>query len=58
MADSIKVFAPASVGNSCVGFDILGFAVEQPGDELLLRKKEKPGIIIKSISYHEGLVYF
>ena len=54
MADSIKVFAPASVGNSCVGFDILGFAVEQPGDELLLRKKEKPGIIIKSISGDNG----
>ncbi|MDA0193911.1 MAG: homoserine kinase [Bacteroidetes bacterium] len=54
MADSIKVFAPASVGNSCVGFDVLGFAVEKPGDELLLRKTEKPGVVIKSIAGDNG----
>ena len=54
MADSVKVFAPASVGNSCVGFDVLGFAVEKPGDELLLRKSKKPGITIKSISGDHG----
>jgi len=54
MADSIKVFAPASVGNSCVGFDVLGFAVDEPGDELVLYKSNKPGIRIRSISGDRG----
>lgn len=29
---SIKVFAPASVSNVGSGYDIMGFAIEQPGD--------------------------
>jgi homoserine kinase len=36
MAESIKVFAPATVANVTCGFDILGFAVDQPGDEVTL----------------------
>jgi len=38
MPDSIKVFAPATVANVTCGFDILGFAVDQPGDEITLKK--------------------
>lgn len=39
---SIKAFAPATVANVCCGFDILGFAVDHPGDEvrITLRKDE------------------
>ncbi|MHC4149743.1 MAG: homoserine kinase, partial [Planctomycetota bacterium] len=33
MKNSIKVFASASVGNVACGFDVFGFAVEEPGDE-------------------------
>ena len=33
---SIKVFAPATVSNVCCGFDVLGFAMEDPGDEVKL----------------------
>lgn len=33
---SIKVFAPATVSNVCCGFDVLGFAMEGPGDEVKL----------------------
>ncbi len=54
MADSIKVFAPASVGNACVGFDVLGFAVEKPGDEIQLTKSDTQGITIKAITGDEG----
>jgi len=33
----IKVFAPASVANVACGFDILGFALEKPGDQIIGR---------------------
>ncbi len=36
--DSIKVFAPATVANVACGFDIFGFAVSNPGDEIQLTK--------------------
>ena len=32
----ISVFAPASIGNVGPGFDVLGLAVEGPGDEVRL----------------------
>lgn len=32
----IKAFAPATVANVCCGFDVLGFAVDFPGDEVIL----------------------
>ncbi|RME99877.1 MAG: homoserine kinase [Bacteroidetes bacterium] len=33
----VRVFAPATVANVAVGFDILGFALEQPGDQIVVR---------------------
>lgn len=51
---SIKVFAPATVANVVCGFDILGFAVNEPGDELLMELSEKPGVTIESITGDEG----
>jgi homoserine kinase len=45
----IKVFAPASVANVAVGFDILGFALEKPGDEIIIREGTKPGLVITEI---------
>ncbi|MEM1217082.1 MAG: homoserine kinase, partial [Bacteroidota bacterium] len=35
--DEIRVFAPATVANVAVGFDILGFAIHGPGDEIVVR---------------------
>jgi len=52
----IKVFAPASVTNVGCGFDILGFAVEWPGDELILRLKKEPGIFIRKIYNDDGRI--
>ncbi|MGI4749218.1 MAG: homoserine kinase [Janthinobacterium lividum] len=54
MKDSIKVFAPATVANVVCGFDVLGFAVNAPGDEVVMRKVEKPGISIKKITGDDG----
>ncbi|MDN5214793.1 homoserine kinase [Fulvivirgaceae bacterium BMA12] len=52
--DSIKVFAPATVANVTCGFDILGFAVENPGDEIILKTCKKPGVVIREIKGDEG----
>ncbi|MBK9339065.1 MAG: homoserine kinase [Lewinellaceae bacterium] len=50
----IKVFAPASIGNIGVGFDILGMAIERPGDEVIARKSDTPGLRITKITGHNG----
>lgn len=52
--NSIKVFAPATVANVACGFDIFGFAVGSPGDEIVLRKKDTPGVEITHIEGDEG----
>jgi homoserine kinase len=46
MEKEIKLFAPATVANVAAGFDILGFALEKPGDEILIKKTSAPGIRI------------
>ncbi|MCC6463243.1 MAG: homoserine kinase [Saprospiraceae bacterium] len=50
----IKVFAPASIGNIGVGFDIMGLALERPGDEVIARKSNTPGLRITKITGHSG----
>lgn len=54
MRDQIRVFAPATVANVACGFDVLGFAVEAPGDEVILRKKIEPGVSICKITGDQG----
>jgi len=54
MRESIKVFAPATVANVSCGFDVLGFAVDNPGDEVILSLKATPGIKISKITGDEG----
>jgi len=52
----LKVFAPASVANMAVGYDILGFAINGPGDEIIVREGKKPGLeIIKIIGTKKKL---
>jgi len=46
----IRVFAPASVANVGVGFDILGFALEAPGDEIVARFGNCRGVRIREIT--------
>ena len=54
MNAGIKVFAPATVANMACGFDILGFALEKPGDEVIARFSETPGLRITSITGTKG----
>ncbi|MBI9072309.1 MAG: homoserine kinase [Melioribacteraceae bacterium] len=50
----IKVFAPATISNIACGFDIMGFAIDYPGDELVLRVVEKKGVKITKITGDAG----
>lgn len=54
MKKSIKVFAPATVANVVCGFDVLGFAVDKPGDEVVMHLANKPGITISKITGDNG----
>ncbi len=52
MEKSIKVFAPATVANVACGFDILGLALQYPGDEVEVRMRNSPGLkIINNSGY-------
>jgi len=46
---AVRVFAPATVANVAVGYDILGFAIEEPGDEIIARWGTEPGLKITKI---------
>ncbi len=54
MKRSVNVFAPATVANVVCGYDVLGFAVNAPGDEVIMRFRDEPGVIITKISGDEG----
>lgn len=56
MTKSIKAFAPATVANVACGFDVLGFAVESPGDEVVITLTDKPGIRFTKITGDGGLL--
>ncbi|MFD2588662.1 homoserine kinase [Croceitalea marina] len=51
--NEIKVFCPATIANVSCGFDVLGLALETVGDEMLIRKVDKPGIHITKVDGQE-----
>jgi homoserine kinase len=42
--DEVSVYAPATVGNVGPGYDVLGLALEAPGDTLRARRTDRPGV--------------
>lgn len=56
MKRDIKVFAPASVSNIGCGFDIMGFAINGPGDEIVLRLNDSGKIEVKKITGDDGKI--
>ncbi|MCB0345247.1 MAG: homoserine kinase [Bdellovibrionales bacterium] len=42
--NAVKVFGPATVANVSCGFDILGFALNEPGDLVIAQKTDKRGL--------------
>jgi homoserine kinase len=51
--DSVTAFAPATVSNVACGFDVLGFALASPGDEVTVRPTAS-GVVIDDISGDAG----
>jgi len=47
--NSIKIFSPSTVANVSCGFDVLGLCLETVGDEMIIKKSEKPGLRITKI---------
>ena len=44
-----KAFAPASVANVAIGFDILGFSVDALGDTVTVTRSSQPGVRVLAI---------
>lgn len=54
MSKTVKVFAPASVGNMSVGFDVLGCALNEPGDVVEMTLTDGDGVRITEITGDDG----
>jgi len=54
MEELIKAYAPASIGNVIVGFDVLGLAVKEPGDEVGVKFNDNKITQIVSIEGDKG----
>lgn len=52
----LRVFAPATVANVACGFDIFGFALDQPGDEIVVRLRDKPGVALTKVTGDGGIL--
>jgi homoserine kinase len=46
----IKAFAPATVANVCCGFDVLGFALENIGDDVTIQPLGSDNVLISEIT--------
>jgi homoserine kinase len=56
-ADFVTAFAPASIGNVGVGYDILGLAIAGAGDRVSARKTEEGGITIREVRGLDGEIH-
>jgi len=50
MEQEVAAYAPASVSNVACGFDIMGFALDEPGDKVTLRFTRGKKVTIRSIT--------
>ena len=48
--NEIRIFSPASIANLSCGYDILGVCLDKVGDEILVRKTKKRGVVITKIT--------
>lgn len=54
MSSAVTAFAPASISNFCCGFDVLGAALTEPGDRVTVRRTERPGVHLVSVTGDHG----
>jgi len=52
--ESVTAFAPATVSNVACGFDVLGFALHEPGDEVTATFAPAGGVQIAGIAGDGG----
>ena len=50
----VTAFAPASIGNVAVGFDMLGLAIAGPGDRVSARRSDGGGVRISAVYGPDG----
>jgi homoserine kinase len=56
MQSRVRVFAPASVSNLGPGFDVLGLAIERPGDVVEAEWSDRPGVFIEAVTGDDGIL--
>jgi homoserine kinase len=57
MSDWVTAFAPASIGNVAVGFDMLGLALAGAGDRVLARKTDGDRVTIAEVRGLDGEIH-
>ncbi len=53
-ASMVTAFAPASIGNVCVGFDMLGLALADVGDRVSVKRSDTSGVSILEVRGLDG----
>lgn len=54
MSDTAIAFAPASIGNLAVGFDMLGLALADVGDRVHASRKQGVGVVVEEVRGVDG----
>lgn len=57
MSDKVTAFAPASIGNLAVGFDVLGLALAGVGDRVSARRTDGPGVTVAEVRGLDGEIH-
>ena len=57
MSEWVAAFAPASIGNVAVGFDMLGLALEGAGDRVLARRTDGDRVAIAEVRGLDGEIH-
>ncbi len=56
-ASMVTAFAPASIGNVCVGFDMLGLALADVGDRVSVKRSDTSGVSILEVRGLDGEIH-
>lgn len=57
MSDSVTAFAPASIGNLAVGFDMLGLALADVGDRVAAKKTDGTDVTVAEVRGLDGEIH-
>ncbi len=57
MSESVTAFAPASIGNAGVGFDMLGLALSGAGDRVVACRTDDKRVIVEEVRGLDGEIH-